>query len=423
MSLAAPHSPTQQASDQSSKQTGEYGGLGTGSIYVSEIDLPVHLPVSMPIPSCREARFLIRVRRRPIGWISFSVGDEPAIDRAAFQTSLRRQLGHALLRAYARMHVFPSLPEAPPLAPITVVVCTRDRPANLAACLKSLLNLDYPEYEVVVVDNAPASDETRRVSDQFPVRYVREDAPGLDRARNRGIMEASHDLVAFADDDVVVDAHWLRAFNDAFRSPEVSFVTGLVVPLELRSAAQIYFEDVYGGMQKGMRPRLFKREGLTVSQLLWASGYGVGANMAFRRDVLEKHGSFDAALDAGTPSLGGGDLEMFHRLLAAGCTLKYEPGAIVWHRHRATEEALKRQLYANGRSFGVYLLTCMRRRSAPRRQIAWFALRHWIAGWMIRRLLFPGRHRRSLVWTEFKGMLSCVFARRESLRFVSRTES
>lgn len=69
---------------------------------------------------------------------------------------------------------------------------------------------------------------------------------------------------------------------------------------------------------------------------------GVGANMAFRRRVLEQLGGFDTALDVGTPSHGAGDLDMFHRALLSGATVRYEPVALVWHQHRRDMAALRR---------------------------------------------------------------------------------
>ncbi len=93
-------------------------------------------------------------------------------------------------------------------------------------------------------------------------------------------------------------------------------------------------------------------------RLLWASGFGVGVNMAFRREVLDAIGGFDVALDVGTPSRGGGDVALFHRFVARGYTLHYDPSALVWHTHRRQFAALHRQVYDNGRSFGCYLIRC-----------------------------------------------------------------
>ena len=95
-------------------------------------------------------------------------------------------------------------------------------------------------------------------------------------------------------------------------------VTGFVLPAQLETYAQRYFEDIYGGMGKGFRPRTFRRSNMDEGQLLWASGFGVGANMAFRRGLFEKVGLFDPALDVGTETRGGGDVEFFHRVVARG---------------------------------------------------------------------------------------------------------
>ena len=93
---------------------------------------------------------------------------------------------------------------------ISVVVCTRNRPQSLLATLRSLTAMSYRPFEVVVVDNAPSSEATREAvlaeyGGDPRVRYVREPRPGLSCARNRGIEEAAADIVAFTDDDVIVD--------------------------------------------------------------------------------------------------------------------------------------------------------------------------------------------------------------------------
>ena len=128
---------------------------------------------------------------------------------------------------------------------MTVAICTRDRTEDLAICLDSLDRVDYEDFEIVVVDNAPASDATRLLVERRGgrVRYVREPRPGLDWARNRAIAEATGDVVAFADDDVTVDPGWLRALAAAFGTDEaVAAVTGLVLPAELQTEAQVLFE-------------------------------------------------------------------------------------------------------------------------------------------------------------------------------------
>ena len=123
----------------------------------------------------------------------------------------------------------------------SVIVCTRDRSESLRIALTSILASDRGDFEVVVVDNAPATDATRTVVDELDdprLRYVLEPRAGLSRARNRGAQEARGRLLAFTDDDVRVEPTWLgRLLNGFTRAPHVGCVTGLVVAAELATAA------------------------------------------------------------------------------------------------------------------------------------------------------------------------------------------
>ena len=104
---------------------------------------------------------------------------------------------------------------------------------------------------------------------------------------------------------------------------------------------------------------------------------------------------------------------MFHRVLVAGLTLRYEPAAIVYHQHRRELEALRRQLYANGRSFGVYLLKIWKQGDVERAAVARFAA-GWVGGWLLKRWIarllgrldFPA----ALVWAELWGACSAPWA-------------
>ncbi len=297
-------------------------------------------------------------------------------------------------------------------SPISVIVCTRDRAGSLRQCLEALTRLDYPDYEVIVVDNASRGEATAQVVAATPFRCVREERPGLDWARNRGATEARHDLIAYVDDDAQADPGWLRGLAAAFADPQASVVTGLVLPAELETHAQRLFEQ-YGGMGKGMQSRIFHRAAMRPRELAAAHVVGVGANMAFRRCVFETVGGFDTALDVGTPSNGGGDLDMFHRVLTAGLTLRYEPTALVRHQHRRDMHGLWRQLYNNGCAFGVYLIKMWRTRSLERRIVARFAF-GWLTGWLlarfVKRLLGRDRFPLSLIWAELWGMCHAPWA-------------
>ena len=242
-----------------------------------------------------------------------------------------------------------------------------------------------------MVDNASTSEATRYLSSKFPARYVREDRPGLDWARNRGIAESKYDIIAFTDDDVRVDSGWLRGIVRGFNDPEVMLVTGLIAPAELTTPAQVTFEFAYGGMGKSFAERRWDPQHLDAHQLLGAHELGAGANMAFRRAVFDNVGTFDTALDVGTPSHGAGDLDMFHRVLASGHVACYQPDALVWHRHRRDLTGLRRQLRDNGRSFGAYLLTrwvAARRGIGPATpaEVVHYAVSVWLR-WRIARVV------------------------------------
>jgi GT2 family glycosyltransferase len=239
---------------------------------------------------------------------------------------------------------------------VTVVVATRDRPRSLARCLRALAAVTYAPFEVVVVDNAPSTRETLAVVQQrfgldARVRYARELRPGVSCARNRGLDEARGELVAFTDDDVVVDPGWLDGVVRGFdRSPSVACVTGLVPSARLDTAEQRYF-DRRVSWALGCTPRHYDRHGdLEASPLhpYTAGQFGTGANCAFRTSVLRRLGGFDEALGPGTPTAAGEDLDLFVRTILAGHAIAYEPAAIGWHHHRAELDQLRRQLFNYG---------------------------------------------------------------------------
>jgi hypothetical protein len=255
---------------------------------------------------------------------------------------------------------------------------------------------------------------------------VREETPGLDWARNRGIQETQYAIIAYIDDDALAGAGWLRGIAYGFQDPKVLVVTGAVLAAELETQAQNDFER-YGGMCKGFTGFTIRASSLSGRQLFWASNWGVGTNMAFRRALFEAIGDFDVALDVGTPTNGAGDIEFFYRTVSAGYALRYEPAAMVRHVHRRDNESFQRQVYNNGRSFAAYLLTIARKQPLLRAQVARFALRWWVWHWLLRRL-YVGISKRdketlNLALTELRGCISGPLAYRRALQVASQLES
>ena len=389
---------------------------GPGPIHVAVID--VGEPIA-DLECTREseppyaAAWVLACRAgRPLGSVELPL-DEERIPAEQLERELRASLGAAWNSEPA--------PDAPPLARATVVVPTAmSRPEQLRRCVRSLVELDHPDYEVIVVDNRPVGAPP---VDLPGVRVVRETRPGISAARNRGLQETTGEIVAFTDDDVEVDRRWLRALSERFaRAPELAAVTGLVVPAELETPAQIFFEQSGSGLDRGYAPLTFERAGRfqmrrrnlrdgseQVHSLYEMGELGLGSNMAFPTDVLRAAGGFDEALGTGTPTRGGEDLAILVQLLDAGRRLAYEPAAIVHHTHRASLEDLKRQIYGYGVGF-----TAMLTAVALRRPLHFVGLAAVVPVWL-RSLFDPASAKRAnrtadfppeLGGTELRGMLA-----------------
>jgi GT2 family glycosyltransferase len=244
-----------------------------------------------------------------------------------------------------------------------VVVCTRDRAERLNECLPTLLAQTYPCFEVLVVDNAPTTAKTadllaKRYGGVARLRYVREDRPGLPWARNRGLLDARGEIVAYTDDDALADRYWLAALVSGFWAADnVACVTGLVMPAEIETPSQAWFEQ-FGGFSRarGFERLMFDLHTNRPREPLFpylASRFGAGVNMAFSASALRAIGGFDPAF------LTGQDIEAFYRTIRKGYTLVYEPSAIVRHYHRRDYAGLRRQVGNYGSAFTAFLAKCV----------------------------------------------------------------
>jgi GT2 family glycosyltransferase len=260
--------------------------------------------------------------------------------------------------------------KAPPVPYSSVVIATRERADRLAHALDSMLAQDHPDFEIVVVDNAPVTDATRDLIERKyaeRVRYVTEPVPGLAVAHNKGVEAARGEVIAFTDDDVVADPRWLTELTAPFAAdPGLGCATGLILPARLRTPAQVLLES-HGGFAKGFAPRTYDPADPPADEPLFpftAGRFGSGANMAFRTDVLRAVGGFDPATGAGTLARGGDDLYGFVRVLAQGHRLHYTPQALVWHHHRETWRDLETQAYGYGAGLTAYLTAILVNRPA-----------------------------------------------------------
>ena len=384
-----------------------------------EVESP--LP-DVPHPSVGEQWVLVRFHREPLGILQFTHGCSAATLAATvaqrFSDRILRHIAADSLADGGRSSLAAINAECPRLEDavlptLTAAVCTRNGHERIAECLDALSALEYQAgcLDVLVVDNAPANEQTRHIVERYPsMRYIAEPMPGLNRARNRAIAEARSEIVAFTDDDVSVDRGWAAAIGRLFKSdPEIDAVTGLIVADEMDVESQRLFEQ-YGGFGRGFDREYFRVDTAAGEKAArrhaGAGRFGAGANMAFRRSVFDRIGTFDPALDVGTPTNGGGDLEMFFRVLKEGGTLVYEPSATVRHRHRRTYDALKTQLTNNGIGFYSYLVRSAHaypdERAGIMRLGTW-----WLYYWNLRRLgrsfVKPREFPRDLILAELRG--------------------
>ena len=213
---------------------------------------------------------------------------------------------------------------------VSVVVCSYNGAATLDQCLRSLLDLDYPDYEVIVVDDG-STDDTRAIVGRFVgqdsnpvIRVIHQENRGLSAARNTGLRAASGDIVAYTDSDCFADRDWL---------------THLVYQLQRSGAAAV------GG------PNLTPEDGWLAACVAACPGQPThvlendqvaehipGCNMAFRREALVAINGFDPQYRK-----AGDDVDVCWRLQQAGRWITFAPGAFVWHHRRQTPRAYLRQ--------------------------------------------------------------------------------
>lgn len=262
---------------------------------------------------------------------------------------------------------------------VTVAVCTRERPAELAECLAVLARQTDPPDEVLVVDNAARTGATREVTARHRCSYVCEPRPGVRFARNRALVTARSEVVAFIDDDCRPEPGWLEAVRIQFIRTDVGCCTGPLLALELETPAQRIME-ARGGFNRGFVAHCFTRDS---HRHLWPNFpvqcwmFGSGGNMAFRRKALLKAGGFAVDLPWGE------DLDGFFRVLIHGHTLVYAPAARVRHRHVRELPALRQRLYRWGWAYSAFLARVAweqpEYRARALRELAGYLRWHWQA--------------------------------------------
>ena len=220
-----------------------------------------------------------------------------------------------------------ALPHLPlPRTPfVSVIVCSYNGAPTLAACLESLGKIDYPAYEVILVDDG-STDDTPQIAARFPnVRYLRQDNHGLSHARNTGAAAAKGEVFAYTDSDCMADKDWLYYLIGTLLSGKFAGVGGPNVSPPAQDWMQACVAAAPGGPSHVLLTD-------TVAEHI------PGCNMAWYRWAFESVGGFDAEYHK-----AGDDVDFCWRVQQAGHEIAFSPTAIVWHHRRFTIEAFRKQ--------------------------------------------------------------------------------
>jgi glycosyltransferase involved in cell wall biosynthesis len=252
---------------------------------------------------------------------------------------------------------------------VSVVVCTYNRAKVLKQALVYLeasAARTNAAVEIVIVDNN-SRDDTRAViavatlNSSVPVRYVLETQQGLSFARNRGIQESKGTVIAFTDDDCIVDPNWINAlWREFVASLDVAVLGGRV--------------DLYSPEDQpvSIRPLTNRVRYTDVGQIY---GLIIGCNLAVRRDAVKLIGRFDPAL-GGTKGVTADDIEFVYRALRRGLGVVYAPEPRVFHNHgRRFPKELKALARSYTRGRGAFFCKYILKGDRAILRHAWWELR------------------------------------------------
>ena len=214
---------------------------------------------------------------------------------------------------------------------VSVVVCTYNGSQTIRDCMEGLARLEYPDFEVIVVNDG-STDETARIVSEYPFRLISTENRGLSAARNTGMLAATGEIVAYTDDDARPDPHWLQYLAHAFGKYGFAGVGGPNVA----PAGDGLVADCVANAPGGPAHVLLSDR---------VAEHIPGCNMAFRHDVLQEVGGCDPLY-----RVAGDDVDLCWRVQRAGGTLGFHPAALVWHHRRNSVKAYWRQQQGYGKA-------------------------------------------------------------------------
>ena len=250
---------------------------------------------------------------------------------------------------------------------VSIVVCTLNRGEQLERCLKSLMELNYPNTEILVIDNGSTNVVTPEINYRFTTRFFQQPIQGLSYARNLGLHHSKGEVVAFIDDDAFAQFDWVRNAIRHFENAKVACVTGRIVPVD--SAGKPLVE------QKRTFPNSEERFFFDIKNFnpIKASA-GTGSNFLIRRNILLQY-RFSELLGSGVPVGGAEEQLLFFQIIDSGWTIVFEPDAIVYHEYPQEEASSRKRSLRNSASRIAFLILLLLKGKKHRLQLLIHAIK------------------------------------------------
>jgi len=211
---------------------------------------------------------------------------------------------------------------------LSVIIITYNRYEDLKECLDSIFKMRQKPYEVIVVDSH-STDNTETVKNMYPIDFITIPQRNMQKARNVGISRAKGEIIAFLDDDVIVDKNWSKHILEPYRNKEVGGVGGRVINYGSSPTCYVKVKDPRVG--------LVSKDGFVLGNFDTLLEHPVevdcfiGCNMSFRKELLLKIGGCDEKLEG---NCFRDDTDLCLRIKNLGYKLIFQPKALVWHKFR-----------------------------------------------------------------------------------------
>jgi len=231
---------------------------------------------------------------------------------------------------------------------VSVIVPVYNAEKTISMCIESLLNMEYSNKEIIVVDNG-STDKTVEIARKYNVKILSERRRNSYIARNTGVREAHGEIIAFTDADCVVDKFWCKNLVKHYYREDVGGVGGPILPYAwpyisyyptniIEKFAVMSHKTAFPDHSSMSK----KYHELRRKNNVLHSGTIYTANASFRKDILVRLGGFDEKF------FSGGDIDLSYRILKSGYKLIWDNDAVVYHIPRASFKGLLKQFYRYG---------------------------------------------------------------------------